>query len=268
MNRTKIPWALNPDGSPGYSLNPITGCWGPDGSVDNPKRCPWCYAWELAQSRLCETYLANTRIIAGGRDDPFAPRLWADRLYIPEGRKPKGIFMCDMSDMLGDWVPDYMVKDIVVAMKLRPTYRFYVLTKNPKRLAEFNPWPENVWVGATATHAQACFDAVKYLAWVEATTTYISFEPLLEPILNRTFGYPNAFPGRWTQQNLPLVLRDAGISWAITGPLNGKLAHMHPCNPEWLEQIRTVCDEAGVALFEKPECGQLLNRPLRQEFPK
>ncbi len=50
INRTKIDWALNPDGLPGYTWNPITGC------LNN---CPYCYARKLANTRLRERYLAN-----------------------------------------------------------------------------------------------------------------------------------------------------------------------------------------------------------------
>ncbi len=82
MNATKIEWVKNPDGSPGMSWNPITGC------LNN---CPYCYARKLANTRLKERYLANKNLSPdyiemkksfdgwGGRkepfQDPFYPRL-------------------------------------------------------------------------------------------------------------------------------------------------------------------------------------------------
>ena len=35
MNKTKIEWVKNPDGTQGYTFNPITGC------LNN---CDYCYA--------------------------------------------------------------------------------------------------------------------------------------------------------------------------------------------------------------------------------
>lgn len=50
MNRTTIEWVRNPDGSPGFTLNPVTGCL---------RGCAYCYARKLANGRLKKRYLAN-----------------------------------------------------------------------------------------------------------------------------------------------------------------------------------------------------------------
>ena len=50
MNRTTIEWVKNPDGTQGYTWNPITGCL---------NGCPYCYARKLANGRLKQRYLAN-----------------------------------------------------------------------------------------------------------------------------------------------------------------------------------------------------------------
>jgi protein gp37 len=46
MNRTKIAWVRNPDGSPGFTWNPAIGC-----SHESPG-CQNCYAARLASTRL------------------------------------------------------------------------------------------------------------------------------------------------------------------------------------------------------------------------
>ncbi len=85
MNKTQIEWALNPDGTQGYTWNPITGCL---------NGCEYCYARRLANTRLRERYLANRNIPSPkdvpfeyriGREmlvgnDPFYPRFWEDRI--------------------------------------------------------------------------------------------------------------------------------------------------------------------------------------------
>jgi protein gp37 len=38
MNKTRIEWCT-------HTWNPVTGCWGPGGTVEAPKLCWYCYAW-------------------------------------------------------------------------------------------------------------------------------------------------------------------------------------------------------------------------------
>lgn len=53
MNKTSIEWAKNPDGTQGYTWNPVTGCL---------NGCEYCYARKLANGRLKSRYLANSGI--------------------------------------------------------------------------------------------------------------------------------------------------------------------------------------------------------------
>ncbi len=63
-----------------------------------------------------------------------------------------------------------------------PHHKFLFLTKNPERLPSWGSFPDNAWVGVSATNQHQFDEAVKYLEEVEATVKYISFEPLLERI--------------------------------------------------------------------------------------
>jgi Bacteriophage protein gp37 len=40
MNKTQIEWVINPDGSHGYTWNPVTGCL---------NGCSYCYAAKMAK---------------------------------------------------------------------------------------------------------------------------------------------------------------------------------------------------------------------------
>ena len=243
LSRTGVPWVANPDGStPGFAWNVIAGCL---------KRCEWCYAWELAKGRLRERYLGNKNNFAGQPSDPFAPRVWHDRWPAPfRRRKPSGIFVVNMGDLFGPWVPTEYIHDVIQAIWECPQHRFYVLTKFPQRLPEFNPWPENAWVGATATSFSEMVEALRQLEKVKAKIKYLSLEPLL-----------SFDPAEGNGQELELP------DWIIVGPLNGKLVPQHPCKAEWLLGIRQAAQSAGVAIFEKPECARILDRPLRLEWP-
>ena len=246
MNRTKIEWVQNPDGSQGYTCNLITGCYGPGGSAEKPNRCPWCYAWRLAGERLSDRYLANPDVIAGNPHDPFAPRWWWERqLDIPQGGRPKGIFLNDVGDMFGDWIPSELIQVNLKILAARPRHRFYILTKFPERLPGFNPYPPNVWVGATATTQQQWDAAIKGLASVQATVRYISAEPLVGPI--RAGGVCGV------------------VDWLIIGPCTGRLADSYPCVRSWIDDLEIAA--TNIPVFEKDACAKLITeRPLRREL--
>lgn len=251
LSTSKVEWMRG-----GRICNAITGCL---------RRCDYCWAWDQTK-RWPERYLANKKEICGELSDeefaryepwhdPFFPRWWPESLQaVYRLRKPTAIWMVNMGDAFGPWVPDWMIQDMLQVAKDCPQHTFYWLTKFPERLPDFNPWPDNCWVGATATDEQSFRDAVAALSKVQATTKYLSMEPLL--------GWPNNFVSTPS-----ILLEDSGISWVITGPCNGRLAKQYSCKAEWLQDIADACTAASVPLFEKKECGRWLKRPLRKEFP-
>jgi len=183
MNKTKIEWVLNPDGTPGYTWNPITGCL---------NGCEYCYARKLANTRLRERYLANknwdTSLVPESYDgypnlDPFYPRFWEWRILEPrDSSRGKGIFVCDMSDLFGIGIPEDWTRRILKEIPICHDDRFYLLTKQPQELPKWSPFPSNVWLGVSVTNQHQFDEAVRYLKEVKATVKYISFEPLLERI--------------------------------------------------------------------------------------
>ena len=271
MNRTKIEWVRNPDGTPGYTWNPITGCLNHDDGLCKGGDFP-CFAYTLAHGRLKSRYMANMNVAPRKinartfpRYDPFYPRLWEDRLFQPMNDKhisQKGIFPCSMSDLFGIGIPEEWTKAIMDVIEDCPTDRFYLLTKQPQNLAKFSPFPDNCWPGVTATDYYAMFKALNALAYldggIQAKVKFVSFEPLLESVAG-------------PRLNL------SGIKWVIIG------AQTKPYKPpkiEWVEEIVRACDEAGVAVFIKNNLEPLLFKSdnhdlfwedlanLRQELPK
>ncbi|KKL45038.1 hypothetical protein LCGC14_2359710, partial [marine sediment metagenome] len=134
MNKTQIEWVKNPDGTLGYTWNPITGCLNHVNGMCKGGGFP-CYAYRLANGRLRERYLANKnratltllKDVGAHNDDPFYSRFWPERMddfnnlfainepnfsrRLP--KKPRGIFVCDMSDLFGMGIPEKWTRDVL-----------------------------------------------------------------------------------------------------------------------------------------------------------
>lgn len=101
--------------------------------------CIYCYArvWSRRFGRNCRYCLS------------FYPHFHVDRLR----RKPvvRGclpVFINDMCDMLGDWIPDRWIEETINYISRHADVDFMVLTKNPKRYHEFK-FPDNAILGCT-----------------------------------------------------------------------------------------------------------------------
>lgn len=246
MNKTKIEWVKNPDGSQGYTWNPITGCLNHDKGLCKGGGFP-CYAYKLANGRLRSRYLSDKNIapvptpitmqeVAEHLKDPFYPRFWPERLLgsfchdVIVGQE-KGIFVCNMGELFGDWIPAEWQNRIFEVIRAFPEHRFYLLTKQPQNLAQWSPLPENAWVGVTATGYDAFNKALDYLKPIEAKVKFISVEPLLEAI--------------------PFYMERlvyCGINWLIIGSQT-KPTVMPKI--EWVQEIVEACDKAGIPVFLK-----------------
>lgn len=259
MNRTNIEWVKNPDGTQGYTWNPITGCL---------KGCEYCWARGLACGRLRSRMMANDPG-PEGMDDPFYPRFWPERLYHPWNGQPKGIFPVSMGDLFGIGIPAEWTYKVLNLCRLHGQNRYYLLTKQPQELAKWSPFPDNCWVGVSVTNGGADLAAaLEALQAVKAAVKYISFEPLL--------GAVNIcpYPLHWW-------LKVSGINWLIIGAQTKP--YIAP-KVEWVREIVKAADKAGIPVFLKESLNDIAplngsHEPflrygpagelrLRQEMPK
>ena len=259
MNKTPIEWVKNPDGTQGFTWNPITGCLNHTDGLCKGGGFP-CYAYRLANGRLKQRYMSNRNVsniytLSEGLmdrkyNDPFYPRFWEERLDdvkrgyhkanypngpVPDAAKPRGIFVCDIGELFGDWIPFKWIKKVFGLMKEweNRNDRFYLLTKQPQNLIKFSPFPPNCWVGVTATDDTMFRIAVNNLRQIQAKIKYISFEPLLNWSVPEWDTLAN-----WLSH----------ISWLIIG------AQTKPYKPpkiEWVEEIIGAADKAGIPVFCK-----------------
>jgi len=239
MNKTKIEWVRNDDGTQGYTWNPITGCLGPNGTPEKPNRCSYCFAHKLAEGRLKQCYLSIPEypyddypallVPKTNGSDPFVPRFWRHRLKEPFWhRKPCTIFVCSMGELFNEYYPASWLGNILHTFYECPQHTFLVLTKNLPR-DECIHLPKNVWLGVTVT---------SFLDWLrvcqlqssQAKVKFISFEPLLDDALDTT--------------NISLV----GIDWVIIGAQT-QLSLLP--KPQWVYRIIDTARHAGIPLFLK-----------------
>lgn len=154
MNRTRISWCQ-------YTWNPLTGCL---------HGCSYCYARTFPE-RFPEKY-----------PNGFEPTFWEERLEEPLRRKkPSTIFVCSMGELVAPWVPDEQVEAITQVMEKAYWHTFLVLTKAPEGYRKYQ-FPENVWLGGTATNQKMADRACDVLKDV-GNKTFLSCEPLLDSLL-------------------------------------------------------------------------------------
>jgi len=270
MNHTKIEWVRNPDGSQGYTFNPITGCLNHVNGLCKGGGFP-CYAYRLANGRLKHLYLANVnlpelyqggyRVFDGSENeslyyehlkDPFYPRFWPERLgeitnklrrwgrnRIVHAHEPRGVFVCDMSDLFGTGIPEEWTRRVLGKMQYAKQDRFFLLTKQPQNLIKFSPFPPNCWVGATVCTNGAMTLALEHLSNIQAKVKFISFEPLL------------GFIGMNDHMNLKGI-----VDWVIIG------AQTKPSvfpKIEWVQEIVEAADKAGIPVFLKDNLYPIFN---------
>lgn len=229
--RTRIEWT-------DATWNPVTGC------TKVSTGCDHCYAATLAARRLRQVYLSGLPVIdtLANRADPFAVRLWPERLSQPaRWADPRMIFVNSMSDLFHVDVPDEFVRQVFKVMLGVDRHVYQVLTKRPARALRF--WqkhgdlfgagaiPDHIWIGTSVENQEVTY-RVRHLKRIPAEVRFLSCEPLLGP----------------------LALSLEAIHWVIVGGESG--AGHRPLDLEWVRGIRDQCRGASVPFFFKQVGGR------------
>jgi protein gp37 len=231
VQRTGIEWTDS-------TWNPVTGCTQVSAGCDN------CYALTLAHRLLSDHYRARLpeKNTASNRADPFAVRLWSERLEEPlSWRKPRRVFVNSMGDLFHSEVPEEYVREVFAVMLEADRHVYQILTKRPARMHRFvrrnadlfggGEVPSHIWLGTSIESQEVAFRA-GHLRQVRAQVRFLSCEPLLGPV------------------NLDLD----GIAWVIVGGESG-IVH-RPLQLDWARGIRDDCEREGVAFFFKQVGGR------------
>ena len=112
------------------------------------------------------------------------------------------------------------------------------------------PTLANVWLG-TSVESDGYLERIDLLRRVPACIRFISFEPLLGPIVDPDL---------------------SGIHWVIVGGESGPRAR--PMQAWWVEELRDACRRQDVAYFfkrwggkRKKQTGRLLQGKTWEEYP-
>jgi protein gp37 len=178
----------------------------------------------------------------GTHVDYTVPGLAEVELYLDEKalleplswRKPKQVFVCSMTDLFADFVPDEWIGKIYAVMAEADKHTFMVLTKRPSRRLKWYSGGviplKNVREGTSICTQKEAFEHIPVIGQTPAELRWLSIEPLLEDI------------------TLPPDLK-VYVKWVVVGGESGTGARK--CDTNWIRSIIRQCKESKVPCFVK-----------------
>lgn len=232
-----------------YTWNPVGGCqhrcrWKmPDGSIAE------CYAETVAERVAQQSYPH------GFEHHYWRPELLEKPLSV---KKPARIFLDSMSDLMGHWIPDEQVEQVLDVCRRAHWHSFQLLTKNAPRLKHFQ-FPPNVWVGVSAPPS---FMFGKPLTFSQQQRMVENMLDVLRSI---------DVPIRWMSIeplsfDIAPLLVDSHLQWAVIGAATNGTKSYQP-REEWVRKVLNVLDSQGTSVFFKGN----LEWPIdewREDFPQ
>lgn len=165
-------------------------------------------------------------------------------------RRPRMVFVCSMTDLFHEDVPDEWIDLIFGVMARASKHTFQVLTKRAERMRRYfaargrKPLP-NVWLGVSTENQKAADERIPHLLEIPAAVRFLSVEPLIDRVYLQD----------WMSRN------GGGLSWVIAGAESGPKAR--PMDLSWARLIVESCRAFRVPVFVK----QLGARPTENNIP-
>jgi len=232
LNKTKIEWVKNPDGTQGYTSNPIRGlcpmaCKLPDGRV-------YCY-----EARRRQRFKIPINF-------EFHQK---ELRKIENAKGSRGIFLGSTIELFHDMIPYDWRRSVFKTIRACPQHRFYILTKLPQNIDR--EMPDNMWLGVSITgNTHEDFNRASFFGFKprKAKVQFISYEPILEePVRN----IPN-------------------VDWIVVGRLTGHGKKYDP-KIEWIQSIIKDARDTDTPVFLKDNLIPIVGQKLvsqYQEFPE
>jgi len=225
-----------------FTWNPVTGC------EHGPDVC--------SCSNICWARTMAKRFGKTEDEKNFKPTFHPERLaarfdLIP----PSNIFVCDMGDLFGDWVPKEWINEVIKTALENGKHLFLFLTKNPDRYNNYL-FPSNCWIGTSITNPSELYRIEQlhggpFSNYGYKEKHFVSFEPLLEKI-----SYDDLARHNW-----------GNIHWAIIGGFSGNRKQSNPdCYPEiYALYLKRFFEKFKIPVFIKDNLN--FKNPLKQ-FPE
>lgn len=173
--------------------------------------CTNCYAATAAASARLQQFPQYQKVAAWDGTVEFVE----SQLLKPlSWKNPKRIFVCSMSDLFHENVPDEWIDKVMAIAALLPQHTFQILTKRPERALEYFTYEhrfafidyqayeilragrapyyrehpvvklplKNVWMGVTCENQAMADRRIPLLLQIPAAIRFLSCEPLLEVI--------------------------------------------------------------------------------------
>lgn len=246
--RTGIEWCSMFGPGSGFTANPIRGC---------AHLCQW----RMPDGKIVKCYAKTQRDRMDG-DGAFENITFHPDVFqkIARRKERAGIFIDSMSDLLGEGVNANWVEQTLSVMRECVQHIFFVLTKNPRRLSEFD-WPKNALVGISApptfmygkemnvaTQRTWFRKAIGLLAECSAKNVWLSLEPLAIDVSD--------------------MLEEYAPDWAVIGAGSDGAMKYQPDELIFQKTLRAL---HGVPVFFKGNIDKALaerNGGWREEFPQ
>lgn len=167
--------------------NPVVGC---------KHNCKYCWARKLAETKLANCWPYNY-VQSPERPYKFYGCWLNDQRLTQRFGEGDFVFVTDMGDLFGEWVPAEYIEKVGTAIRNSPLAQFLLLTKNPKRYYfEHRSIPINCILGATIESNRDYPDVsrapdqserlrrMQQLKWDTTASSYfkrfISIEPIMD----------------------------------------------------------------------------------------
>lgn len=186
----------------------------------------------------------------------------------------KSVFVCDMTDFAGEWIPSEMLDTLFAVFALRPDVEFQLLTKRAERICQYaSPRRPN------GPHCSGTLWSVEQAARKLGRTLQYSTAPGIPgeqpphtwPPKNILLGF-SAENQEWYDKRLPYARQLASLGWRfwwslepLLGPI--KLAAddpsiwnvcggesgsgVRPCEIAWTRSIKMQCKASNTPVFVK-----------------
>lgn len=257
---TKISWVINPDGTPGETINPVVGC--SKVSVG----CQNCYAESMARRLANMKYPQYDQVVEYGfKGNEFLPRFhgWngktafvTSELKKPyKWKKPRTIFVSSMGDLFHESVDVEWQNSVMEMVMCCPQHTFLFLSKRATNMYEyFRDFPytlRNVAVGVSVEDQATANERIPVLLQIPAAKRFISYEPAIGPVdFSRFIQCDHAACndyGTGPCDTSPCPSRP--IASIIVGGESGPKAR--PMHPAWVRSVRDLCAAVGVPFMFK-----------------